>query len=159
MAENISSERVHAKRGLEDQAETMLKASNKKFKDAIVGQNVTVKIPDVDRGRNCPRNIIAVVLETMENGLYKLGTSDGVLKKAYSRNEFQLCSTSFVTVNECQPSSSLSLRTAAAVSSGSNQGFTKCNCNSKCDTKRCFCVKRGVLCNSKCHGSNPCKNK
>ena len=47
---SIADERQNAKRGLETQAETMVESSNKRFKDAIVVQNVTIKIPDVDRG-------------------------------------------------------------------------------------------------------------
>ena len=135
--------------------------SNKKFKDAIVGQNVTIKVPDVDRGRNCPRNVMGVVLENLDNGLYRIGVQNGVLEKLFSRNEFQVCKETFITASSVPdaPASTLSLRKAAATASGSKQGFIKCNCSGKCDSKRCQCVKLKVLCNSKCHGSNSCKNK
>ena len=90
-ANAIAVERKEAKRGLEHQAEGMMATSNKKFKDAIVGQNVTIKVPDVDRGRNCPRNVMGVVLESLDHGLfYRIGVQNGVLEKLFSRNEFQV---------------------------------------------------------------------
>lgn len=49
----------------------MLKLSNDKFSDVQVGTTVRVPIPDVDRARGSPRNILAVV-SSSENGLYKL---------------------------------------------------------------------------------------
>ena len=57
----------------------MLIKSTQRFEPAAVGTTVI-------RGRCEFRNIKAVVLECMPNGLYKLGTKHGVLKQAYSRN-------------------------------------------------------------------------
>ena len=39
------------------------------------------------------------------------------------------------------------------------QGFRKCNCSKKCTTKMCLCKSASLLCNSKCHNSQPCCNK
>lgn len=44
------------------------------------GQNVVVKVPDVDRGRTTPRNVLAVVTNVNETSLYESGT-----KKWYFR--------------------------------------------------------------------------
>lgn len=49
----------------------MLKLSNEKFSEVKVGITVRVPIPDVDRARGSPRNMLAVV-SSFENGLYKL---------------------------------------------------------------------------------------
>ena len=39
------------------------------------------------------------------------------------------------------------------------QGYERCLCTTGCKTNRCGCRRAGKLCNSKCHGSNSCKNK
>ena len=43
------------------QAECMVKRSKHVFASVQVGDNVTIPIPNVDRGRNDPQNIIGVV--------------------------------------------------------------------------------------------------
>ncbi|KAJ8872854.1 hypothetical protein PR048_026470, partial [Dryococelus australis] len=45
-----------------------------------------ISIPDVDRGRLAPRNVLAVIMEEVEPKLFSIGTK---LEKLYS-NEFQL---------------------------------------------------------------------
>jgi hypothetical protein len=49
----------------------MLKLSKKKFSEVQVGTTVRVPIPDVDRARGSPRNVLAVV-GSVEDGLYKI---------------------------------------------------------------------------------------
>ena len=65
----------------------MLQNSNAKFPPLKVGDNVHVRIPDVDRGQGDPRSVLAVVIN-VNDGFYKLGKEHGVLKKWYSRREF-----------------------------------------------------------------------
>lgn len=50
----------------------MLKSSSSRFDPLEIGSTVRVSIPDVDRARGAPRNLLAVVLH-VENDLYKLG--------------------------------------------------------------------------------------
>ncbi|KAJ8870658.1 hypothetical protein PR048_029681 [Dryococelus australis] len=50
----IETSSKHYKRGLQEQAEKMLKASGKMFPPAVTGDNILVCIPDVDRGRLAP---------------------------------------------------------------------------------------------------------
>jgi exosome complex RNA-binding protein Rrp4 len=50
-----------------------MKISNKKFGSLKVGIIVKVPIPDVDRARGSPRNLLAVITQ-VEDDLYKLGT-------------------------------------------------------------------------------------
>ncbi|KAF2900205.1 hypothetical protein ILUMI_05979 [Ignelater luminosus] len=67
-------------KSLKKQAAEMLQQSCSKHSKAEIGQNVLVQIPDVDKGRLAPRNILAVVLSERED-LYQLDTSSGVLEK------------------------------------------------------------------------------
>ncbi|KAH0808772.1 hypothetical protein GEV33_014019 [Tenebrio molitor] len=68
---NIVNERKRSRESLEKQATKMLKLSKKKFSEVQVGTTVRVPIPDVDRARGSPRNVLAVV-GSVEDGLYKL---------------------------------------------------------------------------------------
>ncbi|KAK4875911.1 hypothetical protein RN001_012333 [Aquatica leii] len=154
----IRDQRESTKTGLEKQAAKMLALSQQKLPPIKVSQNVVVKVPDVDRGRLAPRNVLAVVLSVNESGLYKLGTKEGVLERIYSRNEFTFADSNFIAESDIL-SLSLTLRKALALSSGSKQGFVICHCKRYCNTKRCNCRSKEVLCNSKCHKSSPCKNK
>lgn len=156
--EAIREQRKEAKTGLDQQAKKMLALSRGKLPSAECGQNVVVKVPDVDRGRLAPRSVLAVVLSVNGSGLYKLGTKEGALERLYSRNEFAFADSNFMKPSDV-PSSSLNLRTASALSSGSKQGFVMCHCKRYCITKRCKCKSSEVMCNSKCHNSSACKNK
>ncbi|KAK9732268.1 hypothetical protein QE152_g12977 [Popillia japonica] len=73
----------------------MLKLSNQKFSEVQVGTTVRVPIPDVDRGRGSPRNVVAVVSD-VEDGLYKLCITHGVLKHKFTRSEFNPCMGKFI---------------------------------------------------------------
>lgn len=155
----ISEAREASSASQKRQADEMLQRSNKKFAPVSVGQNVLVRIPDVDRGRAAPRNVMAVVMEWKEDSnLYKLGTPSGVFEKLYARNEFQVADHRFIDM-ENVPEKKLTLRTVAAKDSQSKQGFVRCGCKNNCATKRCNCLKKEVRCNSKCHSSSSCRNK
>ncbi|KAK9679215.1 Paired box domain [Popillia japonica] len=58
---NIVNERKRSRESLDKQAAKILKLSNQKFSEVQVGTTVRVPIPDVDRGRGSPRNVLAVV--------------------------------------------------------------------------------------------------
>lgn len=49
----------------------MVKTSNRKYDELSVGTTVRLSIPDVDRARGSPRNVLAVVTE-IKDDLYKL---------------------------------------------------------------------------------------
>lgn len=59
--ENIVNERKRSRESLDKQAAKMLKLSNQKFSEVQVGTTVRVPIPDVDRARGSPRNVLAVM--------------------------------------------------------------------------------------------------
>lgn len=136
----------------------MLALSNVRLTPVLVGSNVLVKVPDVDRGRVAARSVLAVVTEVTSDGLYRLGTKNGALERLYARNEFIIADSNFITAQDV-PSSTLSLRKASALNSGSKQGFVFCNCARYCINNKCKCRSNNVQCNSKCHSNNACKNK
>jgi hypothetical protein len=94
---NIISHRLGATTSIKRQAEEMLVKSNKKFKSCRPGQNVLVNIPDVDRSRVSPRNVLAVIITVNDNDLCTLATKEGKLDKLYSRNEFELADSDFLS--------------------------------------------------------------
>jgi hypothetical protein len=69
--EKIKTKRSAAHSSLNVQSAKTLKISDRKFPSAKVGDNVRVRVPDVDRGRTDPRSILAVIM-AVENYFYKL---------------------------------------------------------------------------------------
>ncbi|EDV19011.1 uncharacterized protein TRIADDRAFT_62538 [Trichoplax adhaerens] len=127
---------------------------------STVGDNVAVRIPDVDRAKGDHRNLIAVVLERTAEGYYRLGTSAGILKSLYSIAQFESCEKHFMSLNDVYKNNQVSLRQAATfVSVGKGQGVFHRNCKRNCSSKICKCRASMVLCNSRCHQSMPCTNK
>ena len=144
----------------EKQAKKMLKSSESRLDPLVVGDNVRVPVPKVDRGRCDPAHLIGVITNVTEHGNYRIGTSVGNLKGTFARNQVDKCKQVFVS-QENVPESVLSVRSAASNSSvSSGQGFVKCNCKTGCFNDRCNCKKKKqILCNSRCHHSLSCKNK
>lgn len=156
--QDIMEHRSAAHTGLQTQGAKMLKTSNTKFKDGEVGDNVRIRFPDVDRGHGDPRSVIAVVM-SVEGGFYKLGTEHGVLKQLYARSEFSILHEKLLLLSSVGTEEK-SLRTIASSQSlTGGQGYTRCNCTTKCTTNRCKCKNNKLLCNSKCHKSSTCCNK
>jgi hypothetical protein len=130
---------------------------NSRLPAVDIGTNVVVRVPDVDRGRLAPRNVLEVVVGINSSGLYLLGTKEGLLERLYTRNEFTTAD-NFIDVYYV-PSNSLSLRSASMTTSGSKQRFASCNCKRYCIDKKCKCRSKNIKCNSKCHSNSSCKNK
>ncbi|KAF2891942.1 hypothetical protein ILUMI_14231, partial [Ignelater luminosus] len=55
---SINQHRSESIKSLKKQAAEMLQQSCSKYSKVEIGQNVLVKIPDVDRGRLAPHNIL-----------------------------------------------------------------------------------------------------
>lgn len=157
---SIQTIRTKAKVNLENQAEKMKTMSADKYSNVEVGQNVRLKVPEIDRAKTDPKSIIAVVIDVKDNEFYQLGTKMGILKQLYTKNQFAACSEDFIKIEEIVTDKEVSLREVVGkLSLTGGQGFKKCNCQKKCSTKKCTCRSSGLLCNSKCHSSNPCCNK
>ncbi|CAI6370936.1 unnamed protein product [Macrosiphum euphorbiae] len=157
--EQIQNERHKSSECLKKQAKKMMTISNKKFTPLEVGTTVKVSIPDVDRARGSPRNLLAVITQ-VEDDLYKLGTENGIIKHLYTRSQIDPCKECFVDLVSVNTEKEITLREAAGFSSVTgSQGYKRCNCKLKCRTNKCICRLAGILCNSKCHNSMPCENK
>ena len=76
----------------------MKATSSKKFQNATLGQNVRIKIPDIDRAKMDPRLIIEVVTDIKDEQFYELATKLGILKLLYTRNQFTLCIKHFLNI-------------------------------------------------------------
>ena len=54
--------------------------------------NGSLSIPQVDRGRGDPRNILRLVMDhDLDTDLYQIVIKAGVLKESYSHNQFDCC--------------------------------------------------------------------
>lgn len=87
---DIHKARTTAAENLVKQAKKMKATSDKSHPPANIGDNVTIPIPDVDKGKGDLRNIIGVILQKNDEGFYKVGTKHGVLQKLYCRFYFFL---------------------------------------------------------------------
>jgi len=105
----------------------MVSLSNSRLPAVDIGTDVVVRVPDLDRGRLAPRNVLAVVVDVSSSGLYLLGTKEGLLERLYARNEFPTADNNVIKAHDV-PSSSLSLRSASMIASGRKQGFVSCHC-------------------------------
>jgi len=89
-----------------------------------------VRVPDLDRGRLTPRNVLAVVVDISSSGLYLPGTKEGLLERLSAGNEFRTADNNF-EANDVS-SSSPSLRSASMITSGGKQEFVSCHCKRHC---------------------------
>jgi hypothetical protein len=122
-----------------------------------VGDNVLVPVPEFDRGRSDPANLIGVILNKTA-GSFKVGTKAGILSGKFSRNQLEGIKFNGFT-NRNVPDEEITIRTAVrTLSVGHGQGYKRCHCSSTCLTKRCSCMKAGIRCNSACHPKRSCKN-
>ena len=145
-----------------DQAERMVKRSRVVMTAGQVGDNVTIPIPLVDRGRCDPRNIMGIIRSRDENDFYVIAVRGGVLKGKYSRNQFDICKHVLLNETDVKLDVQVSLREGVNFESKcGGQGFLKCSCSGskRCGTKRCKCFRANVMCNSRCHSSLSCSNK
>ncbi|XP_067134166.1 KRAB-A domain-containing protein 2-like [Centruroides vittatus] len=155
----IIAARENTHLNLAKQAQRMKLDSDSIHPPVEISDNIIIPIPDVDRAKPDLHNIIGVILQKDEQGLHKIGTKYGIFDKLYCRSEFDRSIEKFFLL-EGVPKTSVSLRTAARRAAlGTGQGFVHCLCKKACMSKRCFCKKKGNLCNSKCHDSLPCNNK
>ena len=81
----------------------MLEASTKRFGEAMVGDNVLLAIPDLDRGRCEFSNLMMV-------GCTKWGRS-GIIDSLYSRNQFSPTRESSLTRADINMDKTIPLRT------------------------------------------------
>lgn len=132
------------------------------LKRATEGETVALTISAVDRGRGDPWNILGVIVQHDQmNDKYRTGVKSGLLKVFYSRNDFELCPQSLLSIRDVNSNTKLSLRTAVISESNyRGQGIHKCNSGlNQCKNNLCKCLKPKLKCNSRCHGSLSYSNK
>ena len=114
-------------------------------------------MPDLDRGRLAPRNVLAVAVDVSSSGLDLLSKKEGPLELLCARSGFTAADSNFMEAHDV-PSSSLSLRSASMITSGSEQGSVRCNCKKYYIDIKCKCLSKNMKCSSKCHSNSCCKN-
>ena len=145
-----------------NQAERMVKRSRVEHAPGNPGDNVTVPVPLVDRGRGDPRNIMGVIIDRDENDMYRSPVCAGMLNGKYSRNQFDICAQKLLGESDVFRQQEVSLRSAVQLESKcGGQEFVKCNCagGGRCQSNRCRCFRSKVKCNSRCRASLACENK
>jgi hypothetical protein len=130
----------------------MSSLSNSRLPAVDIGTNVVVRVPDLDRRRLAPKKVLALVADVISSGLYLLGKKEGLLERLYARNEFTTADNNLIEAHDV-PSSSLSLRSASMITSGSKQRFVSCHCMRYCINKKCKCRSKNMKRNSKCHST------
>ena len=158
----IEDQRLAARTAQSSQADRMVKRRRLELPAAQIGDNVAIPIPQVDRGRGDPRNIVGIVIDSNpEMDSYKIAVKAGTLRDKYFRNQFNVCPKNLISEADINQDRTVSLREAVTEQSKcGGQGFKKCNCGSKqCRSNRCACYKARVKCNSRCHSSLTYSNK
>jgi hypothetical protein len=145
-AQKVKVFREAAREGLEEQAKKMKATSSKRFQKPTLGQNVIIKIPDIDGVKTDPRTIIAVITDIKDEEFYEFGTKFGKLKSLYTRNQFTLCNENFLSTGEVGPVEIVSVREVVKkLSLVGGQGFRKCSCSKKCITKMFVQISQSTL--------------
>ncbi|XP_046560064.1 uncharacterized protein LOC124269094 [Haliotis rubra] len=138
--QNSQLNRKEAADGRFAQAERMVKRSRLEHVAGNPGDNVTIPIPLVDRGKGEPRNIMGVILDGNENDLYRVAVRSGILKERYCRSQYDLSAQNNLSMVDVQTDKEIGLRQAVQqelVCGG--QGYTKCNCAQ--NAKQCKTIK------------------
>jgi len=143
-----------------NKVERMVKRSRVEHAPGNPGDNVTVPVPLVDRGRGDPRNIVGLLTEMRT--IYRIAARAAVLNGKYSRNQFDICAQKLLGESDVFRQQEVSLRSAVQLESKcGGQEFVKCNCagGGRCQSNRCRCFRSKVKCNSRCRASLACENK
>jgi hypothetical protein len=94
-AQKVKAFREAAREGLEEQAKKMKATSSKKFQKPTLGQNIRIKIADIDRAKMDPRSITAVITDIKEEKFYELGTKLGKQKRCTQETNLPYAKTIF----------------------------------------------------------------
>ncbi|KRZ47643.1 KRAB-A domain-containing protein 2 [Trichinella nativa] len=155
LPETFIKARKEAALGQTRAAAKMTRRTKKMLIPLKIGQNCTVRVPDVDRGPADPKNFLVVVMAECE-GLYTVGCREGKLASKFTAADLQVISENLLSIDEV-PDTEIPLRTAVIKATG-GQGYIKCMCLSCCSSGRCSCSRKRVLCNSRCHPGKSCNN-
>ena len=91
-----------------------------------VGQNDTLRVPEVDyRGPCDPRNLLVVIMH-VENEMYKVSCREGTLAEKYSTADLDSIRENLIKIDDV-PEIELALRRVVSKNTG-GQGYLKCSC-------------------------------
>lgn len=96
----VKSQRDLSIKALQHQAEKIKFRSINKFPFASIGDTVQVTIPDVNRGRGVPQNILFAVVSIKDGEYYELSNKEGTIEQHYSRFQFDVCPEPLITIDE-----------------------------------------------------------
>lgn len=130
-----------------------------KFPPCNVGDTVRVKLPEVDRSKGDPQNVLFAVVSISDDQYYELGNKNGTLHQLYSRNQLTICSEPLLDISKVLAAKKSLREIANEQSFSGGQGFKKCLRKTKCLANKCKCKSGGILSNSKCHPNLNCSNK
>ncbi|KRY10150.1 hypothetical protein T12_3376 [Trichinella patagoniensis] len=153
-SETFIKARKEAASGQTRAAAKMTRRCKKMLIPLQIGQNCTLRVPDVDRGPADPKNFLVVVMAECE-GLYTVGCRERKLASKFTAADLQVISENLLSIDEA-PDAEIPLRTAVTKAMG-GQGYVKCMCLSGCSSGRCSCSRKRV-CNSRCHPGKSCNN-
>lgn len=146
-----------AAKNLKLQADKMIRRGEGIAPKLTIGDNALVRIPEFDRGRADPANMIVAVL-AVDDERVTVGTKHGILNRQLERNALDITKVKSISTSEV-PNIHLSLREMVKENSvGSGQGFRRCLCRQSCKSNRCTCFKNNVICSSSCHPGRTCEN-
>ncbi|XP_003373105.1 putative integrase core domain protein [Trichinella spiralis] len=110
LPETFIKARKEAALGQTRAAAKMTRRTKKMLIPLKIGQNCTVRVPDVDRGPADPKNFLVVVMAECE-GLYTVGCREGKLASKFTAADLQVISEILLSIDEV-PDTEIPLRTA-----------------------------------------------
>jgi hypothetical protein len=138
-----------------NQAEQMLAKNKKLISSFDVGDIVLAKMNYVDLGSADAPNIVCIILEKVDDKMFRLGHTSGIIAECFSFHVLtRIDNSAFNLKIEDIPDKEVTLREAIrSLSIANGQGFIVCNCVTGTCGKgtRCTCFKSGLKCNSRCH--------
>ncbi|KRX42384.1 hypothetical protein T05_12317, partial [Trichinella murrelli] len=117
--------REEAAAGQSRAAAKMKRRLTKLLKPLCIGQNTTLRAPDVDRGPADPKNFLVVIMAECK-GLDTVGCREGKFSSKFAAADLQVISKNLLCIDEV-PDAEISLRTAVTKATG-GQGYVKCMC-------------------------------
>ncbi|KRZ48968.1 KRAB-A domain-containing protein 2 [Trichinella nativa] len=130
LPETFIKARKEAALGQTRAAAKMTRRTKKMLIPLQIGQNCTLRVPDVDRGPADSKNFLVVVRNVKD------------------------CTLLVAEKENWHLSLQLQIYKTAVTKATGGQGYVKCMCLSGCSSGRCSCSRKSVLCNSRCHTGN-----
>ena len=133
-------------------------AKRAKIEKFAVGDGVTVRVPNEDRGP-CDQQHVPGVIVKISNNTHNIRTQYGILKFHYRTDELEIHAVEVVSTDGWEDDAVISLQEAARRFNGRRDDVAVCKCKFGCNSKKCRCFKGNLVCTSHCHNGTNCHNK